>query len=259
MDLSDENLVTVEFISRRQREVCFKMRHMNNGFPQDSGPLYAETQMRLQSREPGFWFEPFNTWSNLLFLPVLLIFSWRLLRARRKPPLFLLCLPLLAGGFIGGVLYHGMRSWDVWYYLDFVPILVISQVVAFYFWYRSGKVVTGVFLMLVVQALFLTVKWWLPAGSPVQGTLFYVPLALNVLIAALVFSRHPDFRRVPFLISGVLIAIALFFRQIDLRAGEIFPWGTHFLWHIFGALSTYFLCEVLWRLESRREPKAQSS
>ena len=226
---------------------------MASFFPQDSGPLYTETQYRLQSRESSYWAEPLNTWSNFLFLAVIVFFGVRLLRSPKKPPLFLLCLPILTAGFIGGVLYHGLRSWDVWYYLDFVPILVLSQIVALYFWYRSDRVLWGVFIMLVVQTLFLALKWWVPMSTAAQGTLFYIPLAINVLVAALVATRRmPQFQWLPFITSGVLIMVALFFRQMDERAANIFPWGTHFLWHIFGALSTFFLCELLWRLETRR-------
>lgn len=226
---------------------------MSAFFPQDSGPLYAETVLRIQAQTDGFWIEPLNTWSNFLFLLVLLVFYRRLWRSQIKPTFFLLCLPILTLGFVGGVLYHGLRSWDVWYYLDFVPILVLSQLVALYFWIRSGRVLIGVFTMLFVQSFFLMLNWTFTLSAAAQGTLFYVPLALNVVLAVLVASRsEEDFPWGSCFSSIVLIVIALFFRHADQRVAVFFPWGSHFLWHVFGALSTYFLCELLWRQEMRR-------
>lgn len=224
---------------------------MNLSAPADTGPLYAETLLWMSRPvTEGGWVEPLNTWSNFAFLAVLLFWGQRVWRAEMKPRSLLLCLPVLAAGLTGGVLYHGLRSWELWYYLDFVPILILTQALAFFLWLRAGWPLTGVLLMLVTQLFFLGLNWFLRLPGPTQGTLFYLPLFVNLLIPASVCWRmrlFPSAR--PLIAGGALMALALLFRQTDLAAAVYFRPGTHFLWHLFGAASVFFVGELLWTMD----------
>jgi hemolysin III len=49
--------------------------------------------------------------------------------------------------------------------------------------------------------------------------------------------------------------VALFFRTIDNGIGkEWFPMGTHFLWHICGGISVFFLLNFILLLSSTEKP-----
>ncbi|MGA8854131.1 MAG: hypothetical protein WB492_08135, partial [Christiangramia sp.] len=81
-------------------------------FPQDSGPIYQET---LAGRLPV---EPFNTYSNIFFLIIIIYFSLRVYRDYKNHRFLAWSLPVLFLGFIGGTVYHATRSHDIWMYMD---------------------------------------------------------------------------------------------------------------------------------------------
>ena len=100
--------------------------------PNDSGPIYRET---LMGRLPV---EPWNTWSNLVFLFVVIFWA---LRAYREPRthLFLAgALPVLFIGFVGGTVFHGTRSHEVWLLMDWVPIVLLCTACMVLFARRAG-------------------------------------------------------------------------------------------------------------------------
>jgi Ceramidase len=55
-----------------------------------------------------------------------------------------------------------------------------------------------------------------------------------------------------FLVAALLGVISLFFRSIDNAVCEVFPLGTHFLWHILNATLIYILMQQLIRNVNRR-------
>lgn len=69
--------------------------HFLVSFPQDSGPIYQET---LQGRLPV---EPFNTYSNILFLLIIIYFSVKVYPQARKQAFLAWCLPILFLGYVG--------------------------------------------------------------------------------------------------------------------------------------------------------------
>lgn len=220
----------------------------------DSGPLYAETLVAIHSTDPSFPIEPLNTLSNLPFLFVVLLFTGRVVKARTLPGLFALALPTLFLGFIGGVLYHGFRSWDVWYYLDFIPILILSQLTTAYFYWRAKWLLKGMITLFLLEAFFLFIQSLVPPSWDLHGTLFYLPLAISMLQAMILVSRcERHFRYDSLFLFAVLTACALGFRSLDQWAGQYFPRGSHFLWHLCGAIATSVVAELLWHMEKARK------
>jgi hypothetical protein len=213
----------------------------------DTGLPYAETNLGQ------FIVEPFNTVSNILFLFVAL-YWWQKKDKIQSPALrrFLtICLPLLLVGFIGGTIYHGTRSHLVWLLMDVLPIYLIAILTSFYHWRLLGVGPTRMALYFCVL-LVLPLGWvwfFVPADSPHKPTLGYVSLAIPVVLPLVIdLFRLRGFYLKQFLVPLGLVIVALCFRSLDSHplAQSLFPMGTHWLWHIFGAFTCHFLVYYMW-------------
>ncbi|MER3375669.1 MAG: hypothetical protein RIM83_13605 [Allomuricauda sp.] len=99
-------------------------------FPNDSGPIYLET---VQGRLPV---EPFNTYSNLVFLALLVYWGIKIYK-NPKQQLFLACvLPVIGISYIGGTIYHATRSHEFWLRLDWMPIMLLCAALVIYFIFK---------------------------------------------------------------------------------------------------------------------------
>ena len=211
--------------------------------PVDSGPIYRET---LMGRLPV---EPWNTWSNLVFLFVVLYWGWRVCRNVRHHVFLAAALPVLFLGFIGGTLFHGTRSSEVWLLMDWVPIMVLcmSCVVLFARRARIGWPVLLPLLALpfALRFVMLRVLEWPPAMVMNGG---YALLGLVVLLPILLHLRRNGWRRWPWMAaSAICFGIAITFRSLD--HSELLlalPLGTHWLWHSFGGVAVFYLVGYIW-------------
>ena len=100
--------------------------------PNDTGPIYMET---LMGRFPV---EPWNTYSNLLFLALIVFWFFRVRRNVRDHRFIAYSLPVFLLGWVGGTVYHATRSHEVWLFLDWAPIALLALAVAIFFWHRQG-------------------------------------------------------------------------------------------------------------------------
>ncbi len=212
--------------------------------PIDGGPIYAET-VDLSATIV----EPWNAASASLFIVIVLVWAWRLRGRYRDYPFLTLCLPILLTGGIGGTLYHAWRSHRVWFLLDVVPISVLGVAVSIYLW------------------LWLRPKWWHPllmlvvyAGLTGLGfrtiphhwaiTLSYATMALIIALPLAIVMLRTRFAYIGWIVTALMcFAIALLCRFADPYRPPLFPMGTHWLWHTFGALTTQALSEYIYRLE----------
>ena len=216
--------------------------------PNDRGPIYLET---LMGRFPV---EPWNTFSNLLFLA--LIVFW-FLRVRGHVPdhrFIAYSLPVFLIGWVGGTVYHATRSHNVWLFLDFVPIALLAFAVAMFFWRRQG-ISWFVAPFLVIGPLVLagvTFSVLRDAHGSVRFLGFPV-IALAILMPVLRHLARTGWKDAG-LVAGALVgfAVAIGFRSIDLRVSIAFlPMGTHWLWHSFGAAAVHLLMLYIYRGERR--------
>jgi hypothetical protein len=212
--------------------------------PADFGPIYAETDM---SRFPV---EPWNTCSNIVFLLILVLFV-RLTRLDvRKHPLLVMSLPVLLVGFIGGTVFHATRSHNVWLFMDFVPIFVLTIAAAVHFWYELfGRMWIASLITPVPVFAFHAFRDFLALPRQIHISLGYLGLALGILLPATLFSFKNSGRHSLLLVSALLsFILAISFRLSDRLM--LLPMGTHFLWHIFGGVASlcmmYFiyLCDI---------------
>jgi hypothetical protein len=213
--------------------------------PQDHGPIYKET---LMGRLPV---EPWNTFSNLLFLAIILYWTWKLWGNYRKHPFIAGTLPVLFIGYVGGTIYHATRSSDLWLYMDWVPILLLSIAgSAYYFsklkfsWSYTTMIIAPPFLMIFVM------RYFLEAYKAVKGMIGYPILAFIVLFPIFRYLSVTQWRDAKWVwLSMGTFALAVLCRGLDWLIGdsEIFYMGTHWLWHSFGAIAVHLLLVYIYK------------
>ena len=210
--------------------------------PGDFGPIYAETDMNR------FPVEPWNTFSNIFFLILIIYLVKRTRLSFKRYPLVVLGLPILTVGFIGGTIFHATRSSNLWLRMDFIPIFLLALMAAIYFW----KEVLGNYVRstIVVLLLFILARipWWL-AEIPIATKIGigYSSLAVTLILPMLILCRREHWIGLnKILLAFASFGIAITCRTIDKTFGaELLPMGTHFLWHIFGAISVLFVFQYV--------------
>jgi len=216
-------------------------------FPHDHGPIYAETDLAR------FPVEPLSVLSNGLFLIIVLYWVWRLRGRWRQYPLLSLSVPILAVGLVGGTVYHATRSAEVWLIMDFLPIAVLALTACVYFWRallgRWGTAGLAGVAPVVAFAILTRVSGLPESVSYSAG---YSMLAGNILFPMILHCALYHRNAWPWLAASVAsFLVAVFFRQADAWVGlHLFAAGSHWLWHLWGAASTFFLMQYLYAWEA---------
>ncbi|MEW7289419.1 ceramidase domain-containing protein [Aquimarina sp. 2304DJ70-9] len=211
--------------------------------PNDTGPIYRET---LMSRLPV---EPFNTFSNLIFLIIIIYFSVKVYKNFRRHAFLGFCLPVLAIGFVGGTLFHGTRSHQIWLFMDWVPIMILCMAAVFYFIFKLFHTWWKRLLALVlIFAVSFTIRL-LPMPSMIRISLGYVITAITVLSPIVLYLIKTNGKHKELIISAVLsFVLAVSFRSLDkVLETDFLYMGTHWLWHLFGGISVFYLMLYLYR------------
>lgn len=230
---------------------------MQERFPGDFGPLYAET---IGGRFPV---EPWNTFSNLIFLIIVIRFCYLTRMSYKNHPLIVASLPILFLGFLGGTVYHATRSHNVWLLLDFIPIALLVLLAATSLWSRVLKV-NFIFSVLAIFATVFGLRQMtslLEVERTLAISLNYVVLAFILLSPAIIHCLQRARRGLIWiLLATVFFLIAVTARVLDTNPLLLafLPMGSHFIWHLFGGLSVMFLMEYLYRHLSA-DPVPQTS
>lgn len=212
--------------------------------PKDFGPIYRETDMNR------FPVEPFNTYSNLIFL--LVIVYWARKLRFRDQPFLASCIPVLGIGFLGGIIYHATRSHNLWLYLDFIPIALLAAGSGVYLWCRILSNHPLAFRRAgLAFLLFCAIAFSIAKTAGFSITMGYLLMALCIVGTALVHCCLKEWVAWPSLLAAILLFnMAISFRVLDTYPEIVpLPMGTHFLWHVFGGLSAFFLIRYLYLAE----------
>ncbi len=209
-------------------------------FPHDSGPIYQET---LKGRFPV---EPFNTFSNIIFLIIIIYFALKVYKDFKHHRFLAYCLPVLLLGYIGGTIYHATRSHDFWMYLDWLPILFLCFGVSVYF---TAKLKTSwkgrLILILIVLFLIVGVRL-IPWAKNIKTSIGYIATVLGLLLPIFVYMYTQHLKHWDMILFSILsFMAAITFRVMDSFI-YIMPMGSHWLWHSFGALSVFFLMNYIY-------------
>lgn len=207
----------------------------------DSGPIYKETVLGR------FPVEPFNTFSNLIFLFIIIYFGLQVYKAIRQHLFLAFVLPVIALSYVGGTIYHATRSAEIWLLLDWVPIMVLSLATVFYFifhWMTSW--IKRLVVTFVMFGAFFGLRM-LPLPQGLTISLGYLITALTLLIPILGYLVKINWKNAKHVfIAFAVFAFAVACRVIDKRVEIDFFWmGTHWLWHLFGGIAVFFLMKFI--------------
>lgn len=216
--------------------------------PHDSGPIYRET---LMGRLPV---EPWNTWSNIIFLFVVVYWAWHVYPTWRQHKFLAAVLPVLFIGFVGGTVYHGTRSHEVWLVMDWLPIVLLCTACMVLFARRAGLHRAWLVLLccapFILRALLVHAHYSptvvMNGGYTAMGILVLVPIILHL-------RRNQWVGGSWMAASAGCFAAAVTFRSLDHHeAMQWMPMGTHWLWHALGAMAVFFVMGYIWRDDRRR-------
>lgn len=210
--------------------------------------------------DPAFWAEPLNALTNAAFIIAALLAARELVRGGRSTPRFaeagLIAIVFVIG--IGSFLFHTYATrWSA--QADNIPIAVFMLVYLAYA-LRRFLGLNWLLVVLAVGFFYASLRY---AGSiectsallPISdaagarclnGTAGYVPAAivLALVAVALAVVRHPAWRYLA--LATIVLILSMAFRTIDREVCEAWTLGgraigTHFLWHVFNALTLYIL------------------
>jgi len=207
----------------------------------DHGPVYAET---IVGRFPV---EPFNTLSNIGFLIILVYWGMKVYPAYKKHKFIAYALPVLFIGFIGGTVYHATRAHDVWLAMDWMPIMILGLSVSVYYYFKQKLPWWGIPILLAIPFVLMYLVFnVLDLARGVGPSIGYSMIALLILLPITLHLYRTKWKHGQWILFGLLsFIVAITFRTLDKYA--LIPMGTHFLWHLFGALATHFVLTYIWK------------
>ncbi|MDC6365276.1 MULTISPECIES: hypothetical protein [Flavobacteriaceae] len=210
-------------------------------FPQDSGPIYLET---IEGRFP---IEPFNTYSNLIFLVLLMYWGSKVYKNTKQHLFLAWVLPVIAISYVGGTVYHATRSHEFWLRLDWMPIMFLCMALMIYFIFKLvHKWWQRLLFVLALLGVSFLVRT-LPLPQALRISIGYVITALTILFPLALYLIKTKGRGLLWVVLAFSIfGLAIFFRSIDLTQ-TFFPMGTHWLWHFFGGVAVHFLITYIFR------------
>jgi hypothetical protein len=197
----------------------------------------------------GLFAEPVNALTNLAFI-IAAFLAWRYWRrsdesyAMHSIDILLLILLLALIG-IGSGAWHVFADTHT-LLMDVIPIVLFMNV----FLVAAAIRILGLrwwgalLLFGLFQGLNVASEMFLPREL-LNGTIMYIPAyaLLFGIVARATITRNAARNLLGY---GLIVwTFSLLFRTIDHEICDIFPWGTHFLWHVLNAVVLYLLLRAL--------------
>lgn len=218
-------------------------------------PAYEYVDLYCERTGPGFWNEPFNATSNLVFLLVAWL-VWR--RASQSGPVSSsLLTPILLSVAIGigSFLFHTLATrWAM--AVDVIPILLFK--LAFLWIYGRDvlhwrlRTVAGIGIGLFVVSLI-----GLQYMHLLNGSLLYLPGALLLVALGAVHLQRNLAEPWSLLAGSGFLLAGILFRTLDRSLCVIsLGHGTHFLWHLSSGCVIYYtlICLIANLPRSEKKP-----
>lgn len=209
----------------------------------DGGYPYAETDL-------NYWIvEPWNATSSLsFFFPV---FYWlKKLRGKYAAyPFLSYCMPLLFLGGLGSTLFHGFRISPFFLLLDVLPILILTASLSIFFWVKILPRWWYIFFLIIPY--FIMQHFILNnIPPPYSINLAYLLRGLTMFLPAFLLIQRLRFKFADLLGLAIFFFIlALCFRYFDQDFARWMYMGSHWLWHIFTSIGSFYLAAFLYGIE----------
>ncbi|MCL6267366.1 ceramidase [Flagellimonas myxillae] len=210
-------------------------------FPNDSGPIYLET---VQGRFPV---EPFNTFSNLIFIVLVVYWGMKVYKNPKEHLFLAWVLPIIAFSWVGGTMFHATRSHEFWLRLDWMPIMFLCLTLVLYFVYKiTSSWLSRILLVIIFLGMYMGLRT-LPIPNGLRISLGYVITALTVLLPLLWYLYKTAWKNgILVVLTFLIFGLAVYFRTVDLTQ-SILPMGTHWLWHFLGGVAVHFLIAYIFK------------
>lgn len=145
--------------------------------------------------------------------------------------------------------------------MDVTPIYFLGVMAAVFFWRLLGmstlKIAVSIAVLIGIPNLIL---WTVFKNHPQRHTFGYITLVIPVILPILVDQVRMHWRYLgAFMMPLTMVSLALVFRTIDSfpAVQSSIYFGTHFLWHIFGALTCHFLVLYMYKRSLMDAPEIQ--
>jgi hemolysin III len=192
--------------------------------------------------------EPFNTASNLVFLAVIIYFTYKLWHSQRPHYFLKSIMPLFFIGYLGGTIYHATRSAEIWLLMDWVPIVLLCLACSIYFVFKSAnRLWSRVVLIAVIVALYMIPRI-LPVPVGYRTSAGYIGTAVAVLLPIFIYLYRTKWQRARYLGFTILFfTLAVGCRTLDKKFDIDYLWmGTHWLWHMLGGIAVFWLIQYIY-------------
>lgn len=225
----------------------------------DGGPIYQETDFTRTI------VEPMNALSAALFILIVLYFARKVYRDGWQKHKFLTyTVPLLAIGGIGGTIYHAFRVSQVFLVMDYMPIILLTLAASIYFWTRvTRRWWYSLFIIVPLMSLPPVLFWSIQNGHlniprNVAINMNYATLGVIVVTPLFIYLYQRNWKYWQLMAAALIsFALAIFFRAMDKEG--LLSFGTHWLWHVFGAVATALVFELVYRWRPQRNAPAKAT
>ncbi len=219
---------------------------------------FRHVDIYCERTDPSFWAEPLNAVSNLAFIVAAFVAyrAWRSDPGRDWAVLTLILIVATIG--VGSFLFHTFAN--VWSLMaDVIPIRIF---IVFY-------------LMLAIRRFFRQ-PWWLAilvgvaflpastafagavaavAGDALRGSQGYLPAFLALIVCGVWLRALGRPSGNALLIGAGIFVVSLTFRTLDQPLCNLWPIGTHPIWHLLNGVLLGWL--TLAMLEHGRPKRAE--
>lgn len=209
--------------------------------PPDGGMLYTETNL------DHYFPEPLNAITSIFFLGIAIYWTFKLWGKGRQHTFLSVAVVLLYIGGIGGTIYHGLRQWNIFIMMDWLPIMLLCLAAGVYFVAKLTRWYFAVALIAAYVVFQVYVRGLMMQGGDIQLfiNINYAVLASVVLFPVLAFLISTNF------IHGRWVGLALlaFILALTFRVADRWEWlavGTHFLWHVFGGVAAWCMFRYIY-------------
>jgi hypothetical protein len=201
----------------------------------------APIDLYCERTDASFWSEPANALTNAAFLiaAAAAFSSWRRAGGRDWPALALIVVVVAVG--VGSFIFHTVATRGALFF-DVIPIAVFIYAYLLLALRRFLDLRPAV--AVAILAAYVAGAQALSRLAPpraLNGSIDYLP-ALFALIAVALAADRPARRGLG--LAAAVFAAPLTLRTFDLAVCDVFPLGTHFIWHMLNATLLYVLLKT---------------
>lgn len=200
--------------------------------------MHEQINIYCERASFAFWAEPINFVTNLGFIIVAIFLCVQLRRAKISDVTIWALPALIFIIGVGSALFHSFATrWAL--LADVIPILLFQ--ILFLYIYMNHVLQARWYTTLIFFIIFcfsIYVFGRLPSEW-LNGSLSYAPALLFLGGFAVHYFLTAEKSRGTLLYAFMLFSMSLAFRSVDNMFCDVWPIGTHFMWHILNACVLY--------------------